>query len=224
MVRPYSISHRVLNQSPKSTMNLVFFFLIGLTFWSVEAIDLNEAREQKCTDLTPDVDMAWLGAQKVWYYPIWNLFEIYKFAADGHGVNWVQERTAHQIVKLGCSFWKPPSSTTFFGATVLYDTVVTPQEIIWRKEGESGVFRRFRYVFTDNKSFVLGTNCYEDNEASWIVLSPFSSLPSSTLEKIVWHIKSLGFKESNIVYNPASYCKDYAHPPPPPPSPSYYDN
>jgi len=202
---------------------VLFFLIIGLTcFWSVEAIDLNQAKEQKCSDLTPDVDMSWLGAQTVWYHPLWSQFSIWKFAVDGHGLNWPEERTAQEIVKLGCSFWKPPSNTTFFGATVLYDTVVTPQEIIWRKQGQSGEFRRFRYVFTDNKSFLLATNCWEDNEASWILLSPFTSLPSSTLQKIIWHIKSLGFKEENVVRNPSSYCKD--HPPPPPPPSSYYDN
>lgn len=58
----------------------------------------------------------------------------------------------------------------------------------------------------DNKSYVLGATCWDDNEASWAVLSTVQNLEPKSRTDILKYIKSLGFDENKAVDENYAYC------------------
>lgn len=69
-----------------------------------------------------------------------NKMDIWAFARDALGEEFANEKSAEEIVGLGCNIWTPPTNTTFFGAHVAFDVVVTTEEVIYRRQKSNGKF------------------------------------------------------------------------------------
>jgi len=63
-------------------------------------------------------------------------------------------------------------------------------------------------VDSDNKSWVLGLTCWEDDEASWGVWSTVPTLSSSAKEAISKQLKAHGFSEKYSVPMSYSNCAE----------------
>lgn len=59
---------------------------------------------------------------------------------------------------------------------------------------------------TDNKSYVLGVTCWEDDQSSWTVMSTKTCLEPDVRSKVIAYVKSLGFNTNNAVDENYEIC------------------
>lgn len=65
---------------------------------------------------------------------------------------------------------------------------------------------KFSYHKTDNKSYVLGVTCWEDDEAGWTVITPKPLLGDKEKAEILKYVKSLGFDVKKAVEEDYALC------------------
>lgn len=53
--------------------------------------------------------------------------------------------------------------------------------------------------FSDNKSFTILVQCYDDGVGSFVVTSPYKTLSPEAMTMAKEHLKALGFKEKNFL-------------------------
>ncbi len=63
-------------------------------------------------------------------------------------------------------------------------------------------------TLTDNASYVFMAVCWDDNQASWGVMSTTATLPEETVKLIHEHAESLGFKKEYFEELRYTNCKD----------------
>lgn len=64
--------------------------------------------------------------------------DIWAFARDARGEAFANEKSAEEIVKLGCSTWGAGHHASFFGSPVSYDVVITNEEFVFKKKNSYG--------------------------------------------------------------------------------------
>jgi len=186
-----------------------FVRILILSVLVLQCLCLNEekAKEKRClkgVQTNGEQNWSWLFSVKKWYFPLWSKLELYRTASDllQKPVDSISEKAMDNPCILGdlANF----IMEGFDGKEMEFEAnVESVQSIDFKAKTKHAKRGRHTLIYSDNKSWVLGFTCGEDDEASWGVWSTEPKLSSSVKEAILKKIKAHGFSEKHSV--PMSY-------------------
>jgi len=174
------------------------------------ALDEEAVKESRCikprSAESVGLDMKWYGSVTTWYTPLWSQLDATRTAAD---------LFQRDPAKIGFNEIQPAACILFegdklsgWGRTTTYNITIEDNNSITFIAPWSGAkTAKLNYHLTDNKSFVLGVNCWkEDNEASWALLSTQATLEEKVKNATLAYIKSLGLDKKKAVEEDYTQC------------------
>jgi len=189
-----------------------FIGILILSLFVLQCLCLKEekAKEKRCLkgiETNANQNWSWLFSVKKWYFPLWSKLELYRTASDllQKPVDSISEKALDNPCIVGdlANF----KMEGFDGKEIEFEAnVESDQTMNFIAKSKHAKRGRHTLVDSDNKSWVLGLTCWEDDEASWGVWSTLPKLSSSAKEAIVKQIKAHGFSEENFVAMSYNNC------------------
>ncbi|OXA58400.1 uncharacterized protein LOC110847258 isoform X2 [Folsomia candida] len=171
-------------------------------------LDEDAVKELKCSAVSsPDsgIDLKWFGSINQFYVPLWNQLYATRTAADLLSQD-ARHIPFEAVQPASCLTMNKDSTISGFGRQVKYNITGDETSITFRAPWSGAKTGKFSFHMMDNKSYVLGATCWDDNEASWAVLSTVQNLEPKSRTDILKYIKSLGFDENKAVDENYAYC------------------
>jgi len=165
-----------------------------------------------------------------WYFPLWSKLEFYRTASD------ILEKSVTDMplssLENACITWDPSlaATTGLGGLEAKYDLSIDGAGVInfkgKSKYGMGNTHINFistcmkwfpflnaaksgKHVLTlsDNKNFIVGVTCWDDEEGSYGIWTPKPQLSAGDKEIIVKHLEELGFGMDFMVETPYDKCE-----------------
>jgi len=175
----------------------------------VAGLDEEAAKELRCLD-APDPDivglnLTWLGTVDPFYIPLWSKLYATRVASDiflrdpsSIGYNEVQPSS--------CLAFNKNNIIQAWGRQGLYNITADETGLTFRGPWVGSKSGKFSFHLTDNKSYVLGITCWEDDEASWALLTKNQFLDPNIKFDVYAYVRSLGFDLNKAVSEDYSRC------------------
>jgi len=184
----------------------VLFCIVLISFASALEEDL--VKELKCNQIPApkiDLDLNWFGSINQFYLPIWNQLYATRTAADLFGrhsryISW------NDVQPSSCLIFRKDNTVAAFGQKILYNITGSATDIKFKAPWAGSKLGHFNFHMTDNKSFVLGITCWDDNEATWAVISSEPYLETSTRRQILDYVTRIGFDERKAIDENYGLC------------------
>jgi len=190
----------------------VRILILSLFVLQCFSLDEEKAKEKRClkgAQTNPNQNWNWLFEVKKWYFPLWNKLELYRTASDilQKRVGSISEEALENSCIIGdlANF----KMEGFNGKKVQFEaSVESDHTMVFIADSKHAKRGRHTIIDSDNKSWVLGFTCWEDDEASWGVWSTAPTLSSSAIETVVKQIRAYGFSEKYSIAAGYRNCAD----------------
>jgi len=167
----------------------------------------NAVKEMAC--ISPGVDTSlnwkWVYSKDKWYIPLWSKLELYRVAED-----LIQKKVrdiSEQEIEQPCVVSNKEFTTWGFNQTgVRFITQLDDDFVLHFESANGGMKGKYYMALTDNENFVVGITCWEDNQASWTVMSTKPYLNPGIKEVLVDYLKSHGFNMDFLVEDRYENC------------------
>jgi len=182
---------------------------------SALGLDERSAMEKRCLKTQPkafeNFDRDWALSVKTWYFTHASRLEMYRSASDANRtpIDKINEDDLyyHSCLMIKWGDGGHPVLTGFHGKVSETTAKKVSPGVLKFNPGsyENGGIAVM--TLTDNKTFQFFYKCYEDGEATWVVLSTTDDLDKKTENLIHEHARSLGFDEDNFTELEFEQCE-----------------
>jgi len=170
------------------------------------AVDDSKAKEKKCMPHSgKSVDLNWLGGAKILYVPLWNPLSHCRKASIQLGKS-VKDLTMGDVSKPACFEFYQDAKAKGFGATAQHIVTINATHLVCSGTKDIPLKSVYSYDLTDNKTFLLSILCWEDGEASWLVLSCHKELAPESKKLILDYVASKGFNPKVAIAEDYKTC------------------